>query len=74
MRLAVVINSCTASNKIVDQSCSSKPHDHVSESISDLLYEVSESKNEATSNPIITEEKHSTEPTFRQQLHKYTQN
>ena len=68
------INSGTTSNERVDQSSSTKPHDHnISESVSDILYEVSKSNNKATSNPIITEEKHSTEPTFRQHLQKYTQ-
>ena len=61
------INSCTILNEGVDQLSSTKPHDHnISVSISDILYKVSESKNKSTSNPIITEEKHSTEPTFRQ--------
>ena len=52
------INSCTISNERADQSSSTKRHDHIiRESISDILYELSESKNKATLNPITTEEK-----------------
>ena len=65
------ISSSTISNESANQSSSRKSHYHnISESISYILYEVSESENEAA----LNQEKHSSiEPTYRQHLQKYTQ-
>ena len=47
------INCCTILNEGVNQSSSTKQHDHnISESISDILYKVSESKNKSTEEAI----------------------
>ena len=65
------ISSSTISNESENQSSSRKSHYYnVRESISDILYEVSESENEAP----LNQERHSCiEPTYRQHLQKYTQ-
>ena len=68
------IDSTTVSNESADQISCRKTHtNNVNESISDILYDVSGSENKAILNPLLTEEKHNIELTFREHLHKCTQ-